>query len=77
MRRAYRTGKKIEWDYEDMRARYAPEAGLFVKRPEYRKGWEDILKFAGFRSAGPQAVVGPETGERPPGKALGDWKKRG
>jgi hypothetical protein len=41
---AYRTGKKIEWDYQNMRARNAPEAAPFIKRPEYRKGWENILK---------------------------------
>ena len=40
---AYRTGKKIEWDYEKMRARNAPEADPFIRR-EYRKGWEGILK---------------------------------
>ena len=40
---AYRTGKKIEWDYEHLRARNAPEAERFVKR-EYRKGWQDILR---------------------------------
>jgi len=41
---AYRTGKKIEWDYQNLRARNAPEAAPFIRRPEYRKGWEDILK---------------------------------
>jgi predicted dehydrogenase len=41
---AYRTGKKLEWDYETMRARNAPEADPFIRRPEYRKGWDDILK---------------------------------
>ena len=41
---AYRTGKKIEWDYKNLRASNAPEAAPFIKRPEYRKGWEDILK---------------------------------
>ncbi|MPZ18317.1 MAG: gfo/Idh/MocA family oxidoreductase [Luteitalea sp.] len=41
---AYRTGKKIEWDYENLRARNAPEAAPFIKKPEYRKGWDDILK---------------------------------
>src|SRR5688572_12912356 len=41
---AYRAGKKIEWDYEAMRATNAPEADPFIKRPEYRKGWEGILK---------------------------------
>ena len=41
---AYRTGKKIEWDYQNLRARNAPEAAPFIKRPEYRKGWDDILK---------------------------------
>jgi len=40
---AYRTGKKIEWDYKTMRAKNAPEADRFIKR-EYRKGWEGILK---------------------------------
>ena len=41
---AYRTGKKLEWDYAAMRAKNAPEANPFIRR-EYRKGWEDILKF--------------------------------
>ena len=41
---AYRTGKKIEWDYQNMRATNAPEAAPFIKRPEYRKGWDGILK---------------------------------
>jgi hypothetical protein len=43
---AYRTGKKIEWDYKNLRATNAPEAAPFIKRPEYRKGWNDILKFS-------------------------------
>ena len=41
---AYRTGKKIDWDHQNLRARNAPEAAPFIERPEYRKGWEDILK---------------------------------
>src|SRR3989441_2393808 len=41
---AYRTGKKIEWDYQALRATNAPAADPFIKRPEYRKGWEGILK---------------------------------
>jgi hypothetical protein len=41
---AYRTGKKIEWDYRTLRAKNAPEAAPFIKRPEYRSGWEAILK---------------------------------
>jgi hypothetical protein len=41
---AYRTGKKIEWDYQNLRARNAPEAAPFIKRPKYRTGWDDILK---------------------------------
>jgi len=41
---AYRTGKKIEWDYQAMRAANAPEADPLIRRPEYRKGWEGILK---------------------------------
>jgi len=35
---AYRTGKKLEWDAEQMRATKAPEADQFIRR-EYRKGW--------------------------------------
>jgi predicted dehydrogenase len=42
---AYRAGKKLEWDYQNMRAGNAPEADPFIKRPSYRKGWDDILKF--------------------------------
>ena len=59
---AYRTGKKLEWDYKNLRAKNAPEAAPFIKRPEYRKGWHDILKVttrgsrvrvqAGFRVQG-------------------------
>ena len=41
---AYRTGRKIEWDYRTMRATNAPEAAPFIRRPEYRQGWTDILK---------------------------------
>ena len=40
---AYRSGKKIEWDYRSLRATNAPEAAPFIKRPGYRKGWEGIL----------------------------------
>jgi hypothetical protein len=40
---AYRTGKKIEWDYKSMRVKNAPDADRFIKR-EYRKDWEGILK---------------------------------
>lgn len=40
---AYRTGKKIEWDYVNQRARNAPEADQFIRRP-YRKAWDGILK---------------------------------
>lgn len=40
---AYRTGRKIEWDYMQLRARNAPEADRFIRR-DYRKGWQDILK---------------------------------
>ena len=39
---AYRTGKKLEWDHVNLRARHAPEADQFIRRP-YRKGWEGIL----------------------------------
>ena len=37
-------GRKIEWDYANLRATNAPEAAPFIKRPVYRKGWDDILK---------------------------------
>ncbi len=36
---AYRTGKKLEWDPEAMKATNAPEADKFIKR-QYREGWE-------------------------------------
>jgi predicted dehydrogenase len=36
---AYRVGKKIEWDAENLRVINAPEAERIVRR-EYRKGWE-------------------------------------
>ncbi len=41
---AYRTGKKIEWDWQTMRAKNAPEAAPYIRRPEYRAGWDGILK---------------------------------
>lgn len=36
---AYRTGKKLTWDADKLRATNCPEADAFIKR-EYRKGWE-------------------------------------
>ena len=35
---AYRTGKKLEWDPNELQAVNAPEAEPFIRR-EYRKGW--------------------------------------
>ncbi|MEC9091717.1 MAG: Gfo/Idh/MocA family oxidoreductase [Planctomycetota bacterium] len=35
---AFRTGKKISWDAENLRCPNAPEAEEFIKR-DYRKGW--------------------------------------
>ena len=35
---AYRVGRKIEWDPQNLRAKNAPEADKFIRR-EYRKGW--------------------------------------
>jgi hypothetical protein len=35
---AYRTGKKIEWDSANLKAKNCPEADRFIRR-EYRKGW--------------------------------------
>ena len=36
---AYRTGKKLEWDAESLKATNAPEADRFIRR-EYRAGWK-------------------------------------
>ena len=36
---AIRVGKKLEWDFQNMKATNAPEAAQYVRR-EYRKGWE-------------------------------------
>lgn len=38
---AFRTGKKLEWDTEKLRATNAPEADAFLRR-EYRKGWQGL-----------------------------------
>jgi len=35
---ALRTGKKLLWDSENMKATNAPEADRFIK-PEFRGGW--------------------------------------
>jgi len=35
---AYRSGKRIEWDAQALKATNAPEASAFIRR-EYRKGW--------------------------------------
>jgi predicted dehydrogenase len=35
---AYRVGKKIEWDAENLVAKNVPEAARFIRR-EYREGW--------------------------------------
>ena len=36
---AYRSGKTIEWDSENLEAIGVPEASAFIRR-EYRRGWE-------------------------------------
>ena len=36
---AFRVGKKIEWDAENLRCPNAPEAAGIIRRA-YRKGWE-------------------------------------
>jgi len=36
---AYRLGKKLEWDAENLRCTNAPEASALIRR-EYRKGWD-------------------------------------
>jgi len=38
---AYRTGKKLHWDTQAMRATNAPESDQYIRR-EYRKGWNLI-----------------------------------
>ena len=35
---AFRVGRKLEWDPEQLRAKNAPEADKFIRRV-YRKGW--------------------------------------
>ncbi|HEV3339621.1 MAG TPA: Gfo/Idh/MocA family oxidoreductase [Pirellulales bacterium] len=35
---AFRTGRKLEWDAEKLRATNAPEADAYIRR-EYRQGW--------------------------------------
>ncbi len=40
---AYRAGKKLEWDYANLRATNAPEAAPLIKRPSFRAGWQGIL----------------------------------
>ena len=39
---AYRTGKKLQWDYVNLRASNAPEADQYIRRP-YRRGWDGLL----------------------------------
>jgi len=36
---AYRLGRRIEWDAENLRCRNVPEAAALIRR-EYRRGWE-------------------------------------
>ena len=36
---AYRTGKKLEWDAEKLKAKDCPEADQYISK-EYRNGWE-------------------------------------
>ncbi|MBM3334465.1 gfo/Idh/MocA family oxidoreductase, partial [Candidatus Sumerlaeota bacterium] len=35
---AYRVGKKLQWDAENLRATNAPEADKYIRRT-YREGW--------------------------------------
>ncbi len=37
---AYRVGRKILWDHQNMRITNAPDAERFIKRPTYRDGWK-------------------------------------
>lgn len=41
---AYRAGRRLEWDHRALRATNAPEAAPLIRRPAYRKGWDDILR---------------------------------
>jgi predicted dehydrogenase len=36
---AFRTGKKIEWDFKEMRAKNCPEADQYIQH-QYRDGWK-------------------------------------
>ncbi|HKI71760.1 MAG TPA: hypothetical protein VKA81_05235 [Verrucomicrobiae bacterium] len=36
---AYRAGRKLEWDWEHLRATDCPEADRYI-RHHYRKGWK-------------------------------------
>src|SRR5204862_7395019 len=36
---AYRTGRKLTWDAQKLKATNAPEAERFIRR-EYRRGWK-------------------------------------
>jgi hypothetical protein len=38
---AYRTGKTLEWDAQNLKATNAPDADRFIRRT-YRKGWEIV-----------------------------------
>lgn len=38
---AFRTGKRLEWDADELKAKNAPEADTYVRK-EYRKGWEVV-----------------------------------
>ena len=35
---AYRTGKKLDWDAENLKAKNCPEADQFIRKT-YREGW--------------------------------------
>jgi hypothetical protein len=35
---AFRAGKKLDWDPENLKARNCPEADQFIRQP-YREGW--------------------------------------
>ncbi|MGI8671780.1 MAG: Gfo/Idh/MocA family protein [Luteitalea sp.] len=37
---AYRAGRKILWDHQNMRITNAGDAERFIKRPSYRAGWQ-------------------------------------
>ncbi|MHC5057605.1 MAG: Gfo/Idh/MocA family protein, partial [Planctomycetota bacterium] len=61
---AVRTGKRIEWDGENMRATNAPEANRYVSRVP-RKGWEEPYRYGESLMRPKSAEPSPRESGRP------------